>query len=223
MRSLLLLTLLLPACDLAAAEWSGYATVASDFVSRGVSLLDYGPALQAGAEGRLGDVALAGAWAARAQRQWLYDDGLSGSTELGVYAGADFALASWCRARVTATRYFFPGSDTREWNELTASVAFAERAGASFAWSPDGLGSTFVTRTTEAWLAQPIDRRTSVELSAGNVALGPFDYWYARLGVSRRIGDVVVDLAYHAADPDLKRFGFDAHSRRFVLSISTAW
>ena len=223
MRSLLALILLLP-LDAPAAQWSGYATVASDNVSRGVSLIEYGPALQAGGEVRVGDVAIGGAWAARAQRQWwLYDDELPGEVELGVYAGADFALASWCRARATATRYLFPGSSTREWNELAASVAFAERAGVSFAWSPHGLGSTLATRTTEAWFSQPIDRATSVELSAGDVSIGAFDYWYARLGVSRRIGDVVVDLAYHAADPDLKRFGFDEHSRRAVLSVSTAW
>jgi uncharacterized protein (TIGR02001 family) len=209
---------------LCAADWTSYATLASDRMSRGVSLIETGPALAAGAEGRFDDGLVAGASASRVQREWWYRSDVSGSVEVDAYAGADFALGDSWRARAIATRYFFPGSRyARDWNEVTASVAFEDRLGASFAWSARGLGSPYATRTSEAWASQPLGRMASVELVAGNVSLGGFDYWYARAGVSRRIGRFVVDAAYHAADPDLRRFGFDERSRRVVVSISTAW
>jgi hypothetical protein len=210
-----------PVC---AADWTGYATLASDRMSRGVSLVETGPALGAGAEGRFDGGFVAGASAARVQREWWYRGDVSGRLEVDVYAGADFALGDSWRARAIATRYFFPGSSyARDWNEFTASLAFEDRAGASFAWSPRGLGSPYATRTSEAWASQALGRAASVELAAGNVSLGGFGYWYARAGVSRRVGRFVVDVAYHAADPDLRRFGFDDRSRRAVVSISTAW
>lgn len=223
MSRLAAMPLLLVAPVACAAEWSGYASVASDYVSRGVSLLDDGPALQAGTEARFAEVVVAGAWAARAQRQWWYPGALSGAVELNAYAGADFACGGPCRARVIASRYLFPGSDAIEWTEYSASVALAERVGATWSWSPRGLGSRNATRVVDAWFSQPLTRALSVEVAGGSVAISRFDYWFARAGVSYRFDRYVADLAYHVADPELRRFGFDEHSSRIVLALSTAW
>lgn len=217
--------LVLLLCPLAAraADWTGYASVATDNVERGVSLVETGPAVQLGAEGRFDDAFVAGAWAARAQRQWWYVGDVSGDVELNVYAGVDVSCGGPCRVRATAARYLFPGSDARAWTELTGAVAFAERVGASFAYSPRGLGSRYATRTVEGWLRQPLTRELGVELDYGSVSVEHFDYWYAKAALSRRFRRVVVELAYHWADPELRRFGFDDRSSRAVLAVSTAW
>jgi uncharacterized protein (TIGR02001 family) len=207
----------------AEAEWDGYASVASDYVYRGVSLLDSNPNLQAGFESHVGDNFLIGAWATNVDHQWLYTSRVSGHVELNLYTGADVSCGPQCRARFIVTAYVFPGSATRDWQEATASVAFAERVGASFSWSPHGLGSWASSRTLEAWYVQPLSRNTSLTVDAGNVSIRSFDYWYARAGVSHRFDRWVVDLSRYVSDPAFRRIGFDEHTQRFVLSISTAF
>lgn len=206
-----------------AADWTGYASIATDNIERGVSVLDDGLALQLGTEGRFDDLWVAGAWAARAQRQWWLFGDVSSAVELNVYGGVDFACGDDFRVRATAARYLFPGSDAREWSEVTGGVAWRERIGASFAYSPRGLGSSYATRTTEGWIAWPLTRALTAELDYGNVSIERFDYWFAKAALSRKLDRVVVELAYHWADPQLRRFGFDDRSRRAVVTVSTAW
>jgi len=45
----------------AAADWTGYGSIASDYVFRGVSLLDSGPSFQGSVEGRFDDTFVVGA------------------------------------------------------------------------------------------------------------------------------------------------------------------
>ncbi len=52
-----------------AADWNGYASLGTDYIFRGVSLLDSGPSLQASVGGRFDDTIIAGAWAAK-YRRW---------------------------------------------------------------------------------------------------------------------------------------------------------
>jgi hypothetical protein len=125
--------------------------------------------------------------------------------------------------RLLASRYLFPGTELREWNEGSASIELYDRVGASLAWSPHGLGTDWISRTVEGWVQQPLTRNSSVELGYGSVALARFDYWFARVGLTHRLDRFVLGLTYHWSDPELRRFGFDEKSRRLVLSISTAY
>lgn len=210
-----------------AAEWDGYVSAATDYVYRGVSLLDSGPALQGGVEGHFGETFLFGATAANIDHQWLYQGSYQGKVsdhlELNFYTGVDLECGAKCRARVIVSSYVFPGAGTRDWQEATASIAFAERVGASFSWSPHGLGSGTSTRTAEAWFVQPFSRLTSVTVDAGNIWIGPHDYWFGRIGVSHRIDRWMLDLSEYISDPKFRRYGFDEHSQRLVLSVSTAF
>lgn len=190
---------------------------------RGVALLDSGPSLQAGAEGRFGDAFVAGAWAANIDHQWLYDSGVTDHLELNLYGGVDVGCGNGCRFRFIVTDYLFPGPATRDWQEATASVAFAGRVGASVSYSPHGLGSGDSTRTVEAWLVQPLTRALSVSFDVGRVWLGPRDYWYARGGISRRIGRWVLDASQYWSDPKYRRYGFEDRSKRVVVAVSTSF
>jgi uncharacterized protein (TIGR02001 family) len=205
------------------ADYTGYATVASDSMFRGVSLVDGGLALQFGGEGRFDHGLVVGAWASRADYQWLYEGHLSGRVEANVYAGFDFACGSACRTRIVVSDYVFPGSDTNDWKEITASIGFFERFGASWSYSPHGLGSQESTRTVEAWVVQPLTRNTSIAADAGKVWLGSFPYWYTRVGASHRFGRWVVDVSHYWSDPKYVRYGFDDRRKRLVASLSTAF
>ena len=152
--------LLLAAETGAAAEWNRYASIATDYIYRGISLLDSGPSAQVSMEGRFDQGFVMGAWAANVDRQWSYQYALSSHVELNLFAGMDFGCGSECRARVIVTSYQYPGSDARNWEEATASVSFAERVGASLSWSPRGLGINRSTRTLEGWYVQPLSRAT---------------------------------------------------------------
>jgi len=212
-----------PAAAGAATDWSGYASAGTDYIFRGVSMLDSGPALQASIEGRFGDRFVIGAWAANVDRQWLYQRDVPNHVELNLYAGVDLDCGPHCRARLLATGYEYPGPDAHAWLETTASVAFFERIGVSCSWSPHGFGTGSSTRTAEAWLVQPLSRRTSLAVDGGTVWIGSHPYWYARAGVSRRIDRWVVDLSHYWSDPKYVRYGLDDHRERFVLSASTAF
>lgn len=205
-----------------AAQWNGYVSLASDYIFRGVSLVD-GPSLQAGVEGRFADTFVAGAWAGNVDRQWLYDRPVSNHVELNVYAGVDVACGDPCRARFLVTSYQFPGPDAHDWVEATGSVALFERVGVSYSWSPHGLGSGTSTRTLDAWIVQPLARGTSLGFDGGKVWIGPFDYWFTRAGLSQRAGRFVFDLSRYWSDPNYRRFGYDEHSQRWVLTVSTAF
>ena len=206
-----------------AMDWTGYASVGTDYIYRGISLLDSAPALQGGVEGRFADNFIIGAAAARIDRQWLYYQDIEDHVQLDFYAGADFGCGPNCRARLLITRYQYPGPDPRDWSEATASVEFFNRLGVSYSWSPEGLGSSVITRTTEAWFQQPLSQATSVELGYGRVAISRFDYWYAHAGVSHRFGRFVFGLTQYVGDPGLKHLLYDSHSNRLVLSVSTAF
>jgi hypothetical protein len=206
-----------------AMDWTGYASIGTDYIYRGVSLLDSGPAVQGGVEGRFADNFIVGASAVRIDRQWLYSQDVPDHVQLDFYAGADFGCGPYCRARVLVSRYEFPGPDTRDWTEGTASVEFFDRLGISYSWSPEGLGSSIITRTTEAWLQQPFSLTTSAELGYGRVVISRFNYWYAHVGVSHRIGRFVFGLTQYVGDPGLKHLLFDGHSNRLVLTVSTAF
>jgi len=211
------------ASDALAGDWTGYASIASDRIYRGVSLLDSGPALQGGIEGVFEDRFVVGATVANIDHQWLYEYRVPQHVELNLYGGIDLACGANCRLRALVTGYVFPGPKARDWQEASVSVAFAERVGATVSWGPDGYGSGNSTRAVEAWFAQPLTRLTSVEIDAGEVWLGSRDYWYSRAGVSHRIDRWVFALSRYWSDPNYARFGFDDRSRRYVVSISMAF
>lgn len=215
------------ACGLAgaahAADWSGYASVATDYRYRGVSLLDSGPALQGGIEGRFDDTWLFGADAARVDRQWTYHEAVPEHLQVELHAGADFGCGADCRARVLLTRYMLPGPGGRDWTEASVSLALFARTGVAYSYSQHGLGLPLRTRSAEAWFEQPLPAGAVLELSYGQVEVDRFDYGYARAGVSRRFGRVVADLALHWSDHALRRIASDEHATHAVLTLSTAF
>ena len=214
-----------PLCARAAdgIEWNGYATLATDYVYRGLSLLDSGINVQGSVEARIDDRFVAGVWATNIDREWQYYRELSDHLEVNGYAGVDFGCGGRCRARFLVTRYTYPGSDAESWNEATASIGFAERIGASFSWSPRGLGFDRPLRTVEGWYVQPLTRSTSVEIDGGKLTAAGHGYWFSRAGISHRIDRFVFDLSHYWSDPKYRRVGLDDRSQRFVLSVSTAF
>jgi uncharacterized protein (TIGR02001 family) len=207
----------------AAADWTGYGSIGSDYIFRGVSLLDSGPSFQGSVEGRFDDTFVVGAWAANVDRQWLYQRRVPDHVELNLYTGFDFGCGSQCRIRVLATGYEYPGPDAHNWVETSASIALFERLGASFSWSPHGLGTGTSTHAAEAWLVQPLTRQTSLAVDGGEFWIGSNNYWYGRAGISQRVDRWVFDLSHYWSDPKYRRFGLDDHSQRFVFSVSTAF
>jgi len=209
----------------AAAAWqtNGYVTVASDYLYRGVSMLENGVSLQGGFETRADDAFVVGAWATNVDRQWGYARGSNERLEANLYTGFDAGCGSQCRMRVLVTGYVYSGPDAHDWQEVSASVSLRERIGATLSWSPRGLGIGARTRTVDAWLLQPLGRATSVEVAAGELWIEQRDYWFGRVGLMQRLDRWQLALNYHVSDPTYRRYGLDDRSRRLVLSLSTAF
>lgn len=222
-KAMALFSLVWTASPAFAADWTGYASIGSDYIYRGVSLLDSGLSAQGGAEATLNDVFIVGGNAARVDRQWVYDEDVRNHLQLDFYAGTDFGCGTHCRARLLLSRYVFPGSNSRDWFEGTAALSLFERGGISISWSPHGLGSNERSRTFEGWLQQPLANHTAIEFGYGRVLIEDLDYWYARVGISHRAGRFVIDLSEHWSDHGLRNLAHDDRSRRAVLTISTGF
>lgn len=209
----------------AAAAWqsNGYVTIASDYVYRGVSMLEDGVSVQGGVEARANDTFVAGAWATNVDRQWGYGRGSSDRLEANLYTGVDLGCGAQCRMRVLVTGYVYTGPDAHDWQEVSASVAWRERVGAAVSFSPRGLGVEARTRTLDAWFVQPLARSTSVEIAAGEMWIGQRDYWFGRVGLMQRLDRWQLALNYYVSDPAYRRYGLDDRSRRLVVALSTAF
>ena len=206
-----------------ALDFNGYASIGSDYVYRGVSLLESGPSVQGGIEAHAGPYFVAGVSAATIDRQWAYQSDEADHVQLDTYAGADFGCGPHCRARVLYSRYTFPGPDDRNWSEATAALAFFDRAGISYSYSSNGLGTYWPTRTWESWFQQPLSRAATLELGYGRVLVRGFDYWYAHAGASYRFNRVVVDLTENFGDDSLQHLMPGRSVNRLVLTLSTAF
>jgi len=206
-----------------AIDFNGYASLGTDYVYRGISLLESGPGVQGGIEAHAGPYFLAGVSAAKIDRQWGYHVDESDHVQFDTYAGADFGCGPHCRARVVYSRYIYPGPDDRNWSETTAALALFDRAGISYSYSPRGLGTYWPTRTWESWLQQPLSRAATIEVGYGRVLVLGFDYWYAHVGASYRINRFVVDLTEYVGDDSLEHLMPGRNVNRLVLTLSTGF
>lgn len=223
MPRIVLAMLLVAACGGARAQAvHGYASIASDYVDRGVALGGGAPMLQLGVESSWSSGVVAGAFATTLDRVWSRDRA-SATAALDAYLGYEAGCGGRCRLRATVTRYVVAAADDADWTEWALAVAPHPRYGASLAYSAHVYGLPFPGTTLEAWYDHPLGTAWTAGASAGRIRTRFFDYGYGRIGATWRGRRTAVDVSYHVADSEYRANGFTDDLRHLVATITWAW
>jgi uncharacterized protein (TIGR02001 family) len=186
------------------AEVSGSVSMTTDYVFRGISQTDNGPAIQ-GSFDWSQDMFYAGAWASNVD-----DFGADASMELDLYAGltGEAGQFSW---DASVVGYFYPGAadDGAEFDYFEGiakgSFALTEQAsfGATIAYSPEYFGDSGDGLWMAVNGAYAFSDALSVSGEFGNQDVdltGDYDTW--NIGGSYAMHGFTLDLRYHDTNID---------------------
>lgn len=188
--------------------WFGGSLAAtSDYVFRGVSQTDEGPALQGSLDVGHSSGLYAGVWASNVD--FDSPDGID--LELNFYVGWTFEFDNGTALDLQLVRYQYPGANPGygiNYNELMIGYSFLEYYTATVAYSDDFL------RSGESALYYHLGADFPLGVAELNLTLGAglndisnvtgSDYWDYQVGINRDFGIVNADLSYFDTS------GFDA-------------
>jgi len=215
-----------PACQ--AAGWGGSLGATSDYVFRGLSQSDGGPAAQADLHYYALAGAFGGLWASSVKQG--PDSGTT--AELNAYLGYARRLADDWSGRIMLVHYAYPGSAPRrryDYDEAIGTIAWRDRLILSLAYSPDnaaesngGGSSGRSARSCDLALHQPLPQAFSL-----NAAIGYNDlrglvgrgYVYWNAGLAYDFGHTQLDLSYIGTDDTARSLFGSAATRRLTATL----
>ena len=213
---------LLAALPAAAADVSGSVAVTTDYIYRGTSQTAGQAAAQAGVQFHSSAGWNAGMWGSSVD----FQNGSGLAYELDLQAGYSWSLSPDWSMQVGYVHYgYLDDSDAGyDYDEISASVSFQQRATASIAWSPNtskptrwGFVSEREALAYEVSLAQPLRPRWSLCAGVGYYDLHDLvdtGYWYWSTGVAFTWQGMQLDLLHIDTDSTGERlFGRRAGSR----------
>src|SRR5688572_25575250 len=214
---------------LCANELSGYATVTSDYVFRGVSRSNEDPTVQAGIDYLHESGAFAGLFAAHIESPANPFRADPGDVELDAYLGFSRAAGRDWVWDVSLLHYEFPDFEGLDYSyqELAANLHYRDvlRLGATV--SDDVRGSESSGWTSEIELRRPLGERFQLSGSLGRYEFERRDwqdYSYWDLGLSAVFEPVTLDLRYFDTSEEAETFAGPSLTRaRVVGSVSVGF
>jgi uncharacterized protein (TIGR02001 family) len=215
-----LLGCLLPALPTAAADVTGSVAFTTDYLYRGISQTDDQPAAQAGVQFHSSNGWNAGMWGSSVD----FQNGANSAFELDLQAGYTWQLSPDWSSQLSYVHYAYLNDNDSgyDYDEVSASVSYQQRATASVSWSPNtskhtywGLVADKQARAYEFSLLQPLHPNWSVYAGAGYYDLRDLvdtGYWYWSAGVAFTYQSMQVDLLHIDTDDTAKRL-FDSSPR----------
>lgn len=197
----------------AAGEVTGGISATSDYVLRGVSQSDAGPALQGALTYEADRGWYGGAWASTINATDWYHPAGEADVELDVFAGINRAVAEDWSVDLHGARYIYPEDgevlDYDYW-ELELAVTYRDSVRASVAWYPDmSMVSKQGLARNQSALAYEIGLRQAVlPWLAVTAGVGYFDleelfstgYTYWNVGLAASVGKLTIDLGQYGSD-----------------------
>ena len=128
---------LLPALPAAAADVSGSVAITTDYIYRGMSQTDGQPAAQAGVQFHSSAGWNAGMWGSSVD----FQNGSGIAYELDLQAGYAWQLSPDWSMQLGYVHYAYLNDNESgyDYDEVSASVSYQQRATASVSWSPEHL------------------------------------------------------------------------------------
>lgn len=185
----------------AAASFTGYGVITTDYVFRGVTYSDGHPAVQAAADLDFDSGFYAGIWASSV-------DLSSGATrqrdiEIDYYLGFNYEWRRDWTVGVNVVAYTFPdtkGDVDYDYVEYSLVGNYDDRVWLEYSWSPDLFHTDRETHNFEVYAEWPLPAGVMLGGGAGYYdpsALTGAGYGYWQAGVTRIFGRVGLDLRYH--------------------------
>lgn len=221
---------------LAISNFSGTIWLTTDYVYRGLSNTDEGPAIQGSLDWNYSDFYL-GVWSSNTR----YSDA---GIEIDYYGGytwewndLSFDLSGLYYQYPGENRNISEGSDPGGGQEadyweasIGSSRAFEgmllSKAGITYFYSPDYFGEDGDAHAVEGNLALSLPCEFGFGVFAGyQVVIGDksssgYDYIWWQIGISREIFSINLDLSYHGVDDEGEACGGDLCDERVVFTIS---
>lgn len=211
---------LLPPLPAAAADVTGSVALTTDYLYRGISQTDGQPAAQAGVQFQSPTGWNAGMWGSSVD----FQNGANLAYELDLQAGYTRQLSPDWSTQLSYVHYAYLNDNDSgyDYDEVSASVTYQQRATASVSWSPNtskhtywGVVSDKQALTYELSVLQPLHPRWSIYAGAGYYDLRDLvdtGYWYWSTGLAFTWQGVQVDLLRIDTDATAKRL-FESGSR----------
>lgn len=224
MQRVFVCLLLLGSQYASAADFSGYVTLTTDYVKRGVTQSNGNPALQIGAEFDFDIGLFLGAWASTVN---IGNSPLrQRDLEVNYYAGYVFEISSAWRISATAVAYDYPGQSGNVdygYEEYSLGGNFDDRVWLEFAYSPDLYNTGLSTINIDLFAAWPVNNIWAIGGGAGyydtsNLTGSAYQYW--QLGITASLSWADIDFRFHDTDKWVPIISTpDRAKSRFVLKI----
>ncbi len=221
---------------LAAENFSATFWLTTDYVYRGISSSDEGPAVQASLDWSYSGFYL-GVWGSNTR----YSDA---GIEIDYYGGYNLEWQG-LTLDIGALYYDYPGEnkyrsdgldpgngETADYWETSFSVKhafeeiFLSTAGVTYFYSPDFFGEDGAGHAIEGnlGLSLPFESGLGIVLGyqdvAGDELSGGYDYIWWQIGIYHEWAGLNFDLSYHDVDDESEACGGDLCDERLVLTLS---
>jgi uncharacterized protein (TIGR02001 family) len=209
-----------------ASEFSGLATLTSEYIYRGLAMSDGDPAAQLGLDYEHDSGFFAGIWASTidlssrvGQRDY----------ELDFYAGYHFESQRSFTATATLLRYTYPGqtgTHSYDYDELLLSASWREHYAIELGFTNDLYGLGINARHWEFQFEWPVANVWVLGATLGRNDLseaGVSRYYYWNIGGSARFSRLIVDLRWFDNETPSGFAAPNSANSRFVVGISLAF
>lgn len=214
-------------CPVAAAsEFSGIATLTSQYIYRGQSLSDGNPAVQLGLDYEFHSGVFIGVWGSTID---LQSASSRRDVELDYYLGYHYALKVPVSLSATFLRYTYPGqtgSHNYDHNEYLLAATFRERYSIEFGYTADLYGLDRSGRHWELRADHPVDSAWVLSAGLGQndlTEIGVDRYLYWDVGASARFSWLTVDLRWFDNQDAYGLPDYLSAGSQWVASLSVAF
>ena len=210
----------------AASEFTGIASLTSEYIYRGLAQSDGNPAFQLGLDYEFDAGIFVGAWASTIDLQSTAGER---DTELDFYLGYHYESEGPLSATLTVLRYTYPGqtgSHSYDYDEVLVSTTWREQYSIELGYTDNLYGLGQIGRHWELRSEWPVAGAwvVSVALGCNDLSdIGVSRYLHWDVGASARFSRLVVDLRWYDNE---QSDGFAASisaGSQFVVSLSTAF
>ncbi len=211
---------------LLASEFSGIATLTSQYIYRGRAMSGGDPAIQLGLDYEHDSGLFAGLWGSTIDLQTRFGER---DAELDFYVGYHFASQAPISFSATLLRYTYPGqtgAHSYDYNEALVAATFYEHFSVEIGYTDDLNGLGEVGRHWELRTEWPVASAWVISAGLGQVdrtSLGVERYLHWDAGASARFSWLTVDLRYFDNERPDKLAATVSADSQFVISLSVAF
>ena len=184
-----------------AAEVSGYVTLTTDYVRRGVTQSDSDPAVQLGVDAGFANGIYAGVWGSTVD----IENGPTRSrdTEVNYYLGYEHDTGKDWRVSANVVAYSYPGQTGNidyDYVEYTLGAIFADTLWLQYSYSPELYLDGYDSHNYDLYAERALNTTWTIGGGGGyydTSSLSGDGYWYAQLGATATLRYADIDIRVH--------------------------